>query len=211
MSYPMELSITGYEKFTPLTEKESAPLRSYWKFSTSPSTVVELRWAYWSSVYRSIMLCKLISAKTAMRAIQTIYPTLHFGVDRDFIKEYMQYRVTITLTIKKRIIPVENTCASQTVFITISFTKNYFSVLKKKQNNTIDKISKKTNIAEKMTKFVIFFSARFGGITIAAMIIKNVQKNTKKPLRGFILSRILSNWLNQYYVMCYFSGSIYLQ
>lgn len=117
MSYPIELSITGYEKCTPLTEKESAPLRPYWKFSTSPSTVVELRWAYCSSVYRSIMLCKLTSAKAAIRTIQTIFPTPHSGFDRDFIKKYVQYKMTIRLTIRKAITPVENTCASQTVFI----------------------------------------------------------------------------------------------
>ena len=59
----------------------------------------------------------------------------------------------------------------------------------------MDKISRNKNITPKTSKFVMFFSAMLVGITITETINKNVQKNTKKPFRGFIFFPFFFSYL----------------
>ena len=59
----------------------------------------------------------------------------------------------------------------------------------------MDKISRNKKITPKTSKLVMFFSAMLVGITITETINKNVQKNTKKPLRGFIFYPFFSSYL----------------
>ena len=117
MSYPMDVSIVGYLKYTSLTENESEPFAEQTKFSTFPSTTTAFIFACLSSVYRSLIFSKLIITKVAITKIQTIFATFEFELERVFFRMYTQYITITKLIIKKSVAPVENTRASQTFSI----------------------------------------------------------------------------------------------